>query len=163
MGPLMSITSRSNLQSGWLPVRTAVATGTGGTTTCLVTVSEPVRQPPVQATGWTGVVDGDGVWLELAGAELAGAELDWPELGGAELVQAATLTATAASAVQSEAKAVVWRRIACSRYEICLDHRTEPPVLPHDTAASKGYPHSTFQSSLQARAKAVFESVVVEN
>lgn|ERR1022692_707112 len=120
MGPLMSITSRSNLQSGWLPVRTAVATGTGGTTTCLVTVSEPVRQPPVQATGWTGVVDGDGVWLELAGAELAGAELDWPELGGAELVQAATLTATAASAVQSEAKAVVWRRIACSRYEICL-------------------------------------------
>ena len=47
----MSITSLSNLQSGWLPVLIAVATGTGGTETWLATLVGPVCQPPGQAAG----------------------------------------------------------------------------------------------------------------
>src|SRR5579875_489477 len=47
----MSITSRSNRQPGWLPVRIADATGTGGTVTVLLTVTGPDRQPPGQLCG----------------------------------------------------------------------------------------------------------------
>src|SRR5579875_797669 len=75
----MSITSRSNRQPGWLPVRIADATGTGGTVTVLLTVTGPDRQPPGQLCGG-GVVTG--------GALVAG-RLDWPAPGGAAVPQAA--------------------------------------------------------------------------
>src|SRR5712691_4558705 len=104
----MSITSRSNLQSGWLPVRTAVATGTGGTVTCLVTVSEPVRQPAVH--DWVGDAGAEPDWPapEPGWTEPCVPEPGWPEPDGLLVAHDATLTA-AASAVQSAARILPWR------------------------------------------------------
>src|SRR6266568_4136930 len=100
----MSITSRSKRQSGWLPVRTTVATGTGGTVTCLVTVSEPVRQPP--AHDWVGDAGAEPDW---PAPEPGWPEPGWPEPepDGVLVAHDATLTA-AASAVHSAARTFRW-------------------------------------------------------
>lgn len=103
------------MHSGWLPILTAVATGTGGTVTCLATVSDPVRQPPAQATGSTGGdVDWDEGWFEPGWLELGAGEL-----GAGELVEAhdATLMAATTMAAHNGTNVLFWRRMVPSSYE----------------------------------------------
>lgn len=100
MAPLMSSTSRSKRQSGWLPVLIAVATGTGGTVTERVTLSEPVRQPPGQLAGVAevvGVAVAGAVWLEVGRAGPDGLARSGPDDTG--VVVAHEAVAVAASTV----------------------------------------------------------------